>query len=117
MPTRPPLHGNINRSDTERNRKLDEYRRTEQPWRRWYSTARWRRIRQAQLDAHPLCTMCKAEGRVTEATVCDHAIAHRGDEKLFWYGPFASLCKHHHDSDAQRRDIAHAHTGEAPRGG
>lgn len=41
---------------------------------------------------------------VTAATICDHAIPHRGDERLFFGGPFLSLCKPCHDSGAQGRD-------------
>ena len=61
-------------------------------YRRRYNTARWRRIRKAQLLAEPLCRMCKAHGRMTPATVCDHVEPHRGDPTLFWNGPFQSLC-------------------------
>lgn len=37
------------------------------------------------------------QGRVTEATVCDHVMPHKGNVVKFWAGPFQSLCKHHHD--------------------
>lgn len=63
-----------------------------QLYRAWYSTARWRRIREAQLTAEPLCRSCKAAGRITAATVCDHIEPHRGDPTRFWAGPFQSLC-------------------------
>jgi 5-methylcytosine-specific restriction protein A len=72
----------------------------EPPYKRWYKTARWQRLRAAQLYADPLCSMCKP--RIVAATVCDHVEPHRGDETKFWNGPFQSLCKRHHDSDKQR---------------
>lgn len=42
--------------------------------------------------------MCLKQGRVEAATVCDHITPHKGDEGLFWDGPFQSLCKVHHDA-------------------
>lgn len=62
-----------------------------------YQNARWRALRKAQLEAHPLCEACLSQGRVTEARVCDHVLPHKGDVVKFWAGPFQSLCKHHHD--------------------
>jgi len=51
--------------------------------------------RRRWLDAHPLCCMCQAEGRVRAATVPDHIIA------LVNGGPdtednLQSLCDEHH---------------------
>lgn len=49
------------------------------------------------LQAHPLCCMCEAEGRVTAATVPDHRIP-------LWKGGaddetnLQSLCAEHHDA-------------------
>lgn len=67
-------------------------------YRQWYKTARWQRIRAAQLRAEPLCCMCQARGRVTAATIADHVTPHRGDADLFWNGALQSLCKPDHDS-------------------
>ncbi|CAB3924930.1 HNH endonuclease [Achromobacter ruhlandii] len=72
-----------------------------QPWSAWYKTWRWQKLRERHLRANPLCVMCQAEGRVTEAKVCDHIEPHKGDPEKFWNGPFQSLCKAHHDSDKQ----------------
>ena len=85
----------------------------ERPWRRWYSTARWRRLRQAQFQAQPFCEMCRARGLINDGSrtmtgepqpdnrrrylVCDHVTPHRGDEQMFWSGPFQTLCPDHHD--------------------
>ena len=52
-------------------------------YRRWYKQATWLRLRAAQLQAHPLCSMCSEVGRVTVATVVDHIKPHRGDWSLF----------------------------------
>lgn len=76
---------------------VEGYRRN--PLERLYWTARWKRIRRDQLAREPYCAMCKPI--LTLATVCDHVTPHRGDETLFWSGPFASLCARHHNSDKQ----------------
>ncbi len=67
-------------------------------YRRLYKTARWHRLRDAQLAAEPLCRFCLAIEDVTEATVCDHIEPHRGQLDLF-YDPdnLQSLCAPCHD--------------------
>lgn len=70
-------------------------------WREGLTTAqrgyggRWQRARLAYLAKHPLCRMCEAQGRVTEATLVDHIKDHRGDMTLFWdsAGNWQALCK------------------------
>lgn len=69
-----------------------------------YGTARWKRLREAQLSLEPLCRMCLEAEDVEAATICDHVTPHRGDVVLFWSGPFQSLCKAHHDGAKQRMD-------------
>ena len=69
--------------------------------RRLYNTARWRRLRLDQLARDPLCAICTQAGRITPATTCDHVVPHRGDETLFWSGPFQSLCSSCHSHDKQ----------------
>jgi 5-methylcytosine-specific restriction enzyme A len=46
--------------ESQRSRQLDK---------NFYSTARWRRVRTAKLNASPLCVDCRAAGR---ATLADH---------------------------------------------
>ncbi len=65
------------------------------------------------LRENPLCAYCLREGVTEAATICDHIKPHRGDETLFWSGPFQSLCKTHHDSTKQREE--HAGRGNPPR--
>lgn len=58
----------------------------------------WRKASKAFLQTHPLCEKCKAEGRLTKATVVDHVKPHRGNQDLFWdRGNWQALCKHCHD--------------------
>lgn len=60
--------------------------------------SRWRKARKLFLERNPLCVECRKEGRLTPATVVDHVIPHRGDQKLFWdEGNWQPLCKEHHD--------------------
>jgi 5-methylcytosine-specific restriction protein A len=66
---------------------------------------RWRAARAGHLRNHPLCVMCKADGRTTEAVIVDHVTPHRGDQKLFWNkSNWQSLCKTHHDATKQRME-------------
>ena len=62
-------------------------------------------MRKLYLTAHPLCVMCEREGRLTPATVVDHIVAHRNDQRLFWdQSNWQSLCKPHHDREKQREE-------------
>jgi 5-methylcytosine-specific restriction protein A len=64
---------------------------------------RWRCYRARYLEKNPLCVMCMSRGRVTSATVVDHKIPHKGDERLFWDETnHQSLCKPCHDSEKAR---------------
>ncbi len=70
-----------------------------------YNTARWQRRRAQQLKDHPLCKLCSdMRARVTEATVADHVIPHRGSEHLFWYGELQSLCAECHSGWKQEME-------------
>jgi 5-methylcytosine-specific restriction protein A len=86
---------------SESNAEYEIRRRDNAPWRAWYGTARWRKIRAVQLAGEPLCCMCLSDGVVIAATVCDHEEPHRGDPAKFWSGPFQSLCAFHHNRDKQ----------------
>lgn len=73
-------------------------------YRRMYQSARWQRIRTHQFSVQPLCQWCLEEDIVTVATEVHHAIPHRGDEEIFWNGPFVSTCKPCHSSRGQLED-------------
>ena len=74
-------------------------------YRRLYKTAKWRRIREAQLMRQPLCEWCLESETVEPATEVHHKVPHRGDLSLFWSGPFISTCKPCHASRGQREDL------------
>ncbi|RVI58524.1 HNH endonuclease [Sinorhizobium meliloti] len=73
-------------------------------WLHLYKTTRWRRLREAQLRAHPLCEWCLEREEVTEANEVHHRDPHKGDEEKFWSGPFISTCKPCHSSRGQIED-------------
>ena len=65
----------------------------------------WRKASKVFLQAHPLCEECKLQGKYVKATVVDHVIPHRGDQKLFWdQSNWRALCKRCHDRKTRRDD-------------
>jgi 5-methylcytosine-specific restriction protein A len=101
LPVKPPVHRPAGvQSAAEVKRALDRQRPSAA--RRGYGP-RWRRARAAFLARHPLCAACQAQGRVVPATVVDHVVPHRGDQKLFWdTGNWAPACKPCHDAKTAR---------------
>jgi 5-methylcytosine-specific restriction protein A len=93
-------------SESEAARHRDRQRLDQQPWRRWYNLALWRRRRAAQLAREPLCAYCRAEGRAAAATVADHKEPHRGDWEKFIGGALQSLCHSCHSSVKQTEESA-----------
>ena len=72
--------------------------------RRGYGS-RWQRESKAFLQTHPLCVRCFARGKYVKATVVDHIVPHRGDQKLFWdRSNWQPLCKRCHDRKTRRED-------------
>lgn len=67
----------------------------ESAYKRGYDR-RWQAARRRYLRTHPLCAECQRNGTLTPATVVDHIIPHRGDERLFWdetnWQPLCKLC-------------------------
>lgn len=104
MVKRPPTLG----FNPARKQSYERQRREAKPWRRWYSTERWRGRRLMQLQLEPLCRRCKEHGRDSAATVADHIVPHRGDPGLFWHGALQSLCDPCHSSAKQREERAAA---------
>jgi 5-methylcytosine-specific restriction protein A len=60
---------------------------------KFYSSARWRKLRARHLARHPLCARCSAEGLTAEARVAHH-IVDRLDDPSRAYDPtnLESLC-------------------------
>jgi 5-methylcytosine-specific restriction protein A len=98
---KPPVHRPAGaKSVAAVKRELDRERPSAS--RRGYGP-RWRRARAAFLSRNPLCAACEAQGRVVPATVVDHVVPHRGDQKLFWDETnWAATCKPCHDGKTAR---------------
>lgn len=81
-------------------------RRADTPWRAWYSTARWQRLRWSVLLREQFtCAYCSKVEAETRQLVADHRVAHRGDPDLFWDASnLQCLCKSCHDSAKQREE-------------
>ena len=63
----------------------------------------WRVARDRFLRGHPLCAECLKRGKIAPATVVDHIVPHRGDQKLFWdEDNWQALCKACHDRKTGR---------------
>lgn len=85
--------------------KLSYQRRKRDPWDGWYKTSRWQKLRWSILVRDRFtCKTCRTIKADTSQLVCDHITSHKGNERLFWTGPFQTLCKQCHDSLKQRAD-------------
>lgn len=93
-------------------RAYDYSRANASPWRKWYSTAGWKSIRQRRLRANPICCKCDARGLLTPADTVNHITPHRGDRALFFsFENTESVCKACHDRFIQREEI-HGYSSE-----
>jgi len=81
-------------------------RERRQHGRRWYHSARWKKLRMDVL-VRDLFT-CQECGKIevdTSQLVADHIEAHRGDERLFWNeANLRCLCASCHNSTKQKLD-------------
>jgi 5-methylcytosine-specific restriction protein A len=67
-----------------------------------YKTARWKRLREAQLARRPFCERHRLRGQAVEATVVHHRVPHKNNAQLF-FDPtnLESVCKPCHDGHIQ----------------
>lgn len=73
--------------------KVRPGRSNDEPYRKLYKTARWRKLRLDVLTRDLFtCQMCGKVEVDTSKLVCDHVLPHYGDEQAFWAGPFQTLC-------------------------
>lgn len=102
----PPALNYLDASD----RSPDANRSLFSPWRKWYATTRWRKLRMVVLTRDLFTCQRAACGWSTADTsllVADHRTPHRGDEALFWdEGNLQTLCKPCHDRHKQREERA-----------
>jgi 5-methylcytosine-specific restriction protein A len=75
-----------------------------------YRTARWRRIRTAQIKKVPCCERCQSLGIVRPAVIVDHHPPHNNDVTRFWSGPFRSLCHACHGRARREQRLGYSNT-------
>lgn len=87
-------------------RDAEGHSRTAEPWRAWYSLARWRRLRWSVLIRDGFtCRRCRILVGDTSQLVADHIRSHRGDPALFWAETnLQCLCKPCHDRAKQAEE-------------
>lgn len=92
--------------DDEQERNKRRYQ--EQPWRKWYQSKDWYRLRWSTLTRDAFtCQECGIMESDTSKLVCDHIKTHGGDWGLFTDPEnLRCLCKPCHDSVKQREDKA-----------
>lgn len=86
---------------------FERRRKERSPWREWYNTDRWKKIKRAILGRYEVCNICLKE----KPTIVDHVIPHKGDKEKFFSGPFQALCKRCHDSVKQKAENKEQQTG------
>ena len=65
---------------------------------RGYDT-RWEKASRTYRSKYPYCAGCKATGKDEPATLVDHIVPHRGDQRLFWdTDNWQSSCEWHHNA-------------------
>lgn len=85
----------------EENRANERNRNRKEPWRKWYHTAHWRKLRGTVLARDPICKICK---RVA-SNVADHIRPHRGIWALFCdLANLQGLCEECHNRKTATED-------------
>jgi 5-methylcytosine-specific restriction protein A len=91
-------------------RQRDNQRREAQPWRNWYKTVRWEKLRR-EAFARDLytCTrtgeLCAGTGHAPNAPVANHKTPHKGDPSLFWdIDNIETVTKRVHDTIIQAEE-------------
>jgi len=90
--------------------------RQSKPWKAWYNTARWQRLRQEVLirDAYTCqrtFRVCSGRPGEPDSPVVNHIRPHRGNEALFWDpANLETVTKQVHDSLIQAEEQGTKHT-------
>lgn len=99
----PPMFGPAPGDEKERNR----YRADGEPWRAWYRTAQWKRLRlRVFIRDHFTCRECgRIEGN-TAKLAAHHTRPHKGDPALFWdeHNNIVCVCSTCHDGPIKARE-------------
>ena len=72
----------------------------------YLNNPRWRKLRAAFLQQHPLCVYCRQMGRTTAANTVDHIRPHSGEnDPLCWdWNNLQALCGSCHSGPKQSLD-------------
>lgn len=86
-------------------RRDRDRQRDAQPWRRWYKTARWQKLRWRVLVRDLFTCQWPGCGKIeadTSKLHADHKVRHEGDEARFFdENGIETLCEHCHNSRKQ----------------
>ena len=90
----------------------DKARTVMAPWRKWYNTTRWERLRQQVFvrDGY-VCqrsgVLCVGKHPAPNSPVANHKVPHKGDPKLFWdIDNLETVAKEVHDGLIQSEERA-----------
>jgi len=85
-----------------------------EPWRRWYKTARWQKLRWSVLVRDMFtCFRCQRVQGDTSLLVAHHKRPHRGDPILFWDPEnLTCACKDCHDGPIAAEEAGAQARGE-----
>lgn len=90
----------------------DKQRGGLKPWRAWYGTERWRKLRLAVFvrdgfKCQRSGELCAGKHPAPNSPVANHKRPHRGDPELFWdIGNIETVAKHVHDNLVQVEEQA-----------
>jgi 5-methylcytosine-specific restriction protein A len=92
-------------SRVEQARERDKFR-AQQPYRKLYHSAWWRKLRKYKLSLNPVCeNLVFGEPCHNWANTVHHKIDHKGNTKLFCdLSNLQSLCKSCHDALREKND-------------
>ena len=78
--------------EKQRQKRYDKFQRDKRA-AKFYSSARWQKLRDRKLKHDPLCKYCEAKGIVTPASEVDHIVPIEVDwSKRFDWDNLQSLC-------------------------
>ena len=79
------------KANRQRNKRYDQKR--DPKLKKFYSSSRWRKLRNLKLKRDPICEMCEEKNRTRMATEVDHIIPIKVDwEKRLRLDNLQSLC-------------------------
>ena len=99
----------------ENNRRYDENNR-DQNMREFYISTEWRKLRQLKLQKNPMCEICFAEGRASEAVIVDHILpAREYPDRRLDIENLQSVCMSCHSRKTRREEKGRKTSGHEPK--